>query len=158
MDALKPYWLEIKFALWAFVLTAVFLAGHHVGGLRAREQLAKADQHTAEQTTKASEAARDTEHTQANDFAAIDVKFTGDMRYAQALSASTVAGLHAGTVRLSPTWRCAAAGVPATAADPGAVDAANRLREESAGRIIGLVASLQAERDAALDKLAAERK
>jgi len=152
-------WVKIVILL----LTAAigFGAGHHVATLAATAHVAAAERDQAVSAVKSSEAARADEHKQADGFAAIDTKFSGDMRYAQALSASTVAGLHVGSIRLSRTWQCPAArpasGVPASPADPRAVATADRLRQESAGRIVRAVTELQAERDRALDKLAAER-
>lgn len=155
------YRVGYLFALAVAALLAAFLFGFRQGGLAKAAQLASFQQQHAEQGELASEHARAVEHQQADGFAAIDAKFQGDMRYAQALSASTIAGLRGGSLRLSPTWRCPAqraAVVPAPAADPGRVEAADRLRQESASRIIGDVYQCQAERDTALDLLEAERR
>jgi hypothetical protein len=137
-----------------------FVAGYRVRALIAAEVAATTGKATAEQMTIAVQGAREEEHRQANAFASIDTKFQGDMRYAQALSASTVAGLRDGSIRLSPTWRCPAqraSAVSGAAADTGAAEDADRLRKESAGRVVGYVRQCQAERDYAIRLLEAER-
>ncbi len=137
MDAIKPYLLEIKFFLAVILLAAVFIAGHHVGESAGKRAIDAMRLSVAQQTTAATQAARATEHTQADAFAAIDAKYLKDTTYAQSLSASTVAGLRDGTVRLRPAWQCpAAASVPAPAASTGSPDAVADDRSESAGRIV----------------------
>ena len=150
-------WVKILVLLVAFV--AGFAAGHHVAGLAGTAKVAGMQRDAATATEKATDQARGTERGHADAFAAIDFKFQGDMRYAQALSASTVAGLRDGSIRLRDTWRCpVASSLSAAATSAGGDGTADRLRQESAGRIVQSVAELQAERDKALDKLAAERK
>lgn len=167
MAWLKDHLLAIRLILLACALLGAYARGHHDGAQSGTVALAKQSASTAKEAAQRANAfanvvqlARAAEQRQANEFAKIDAKFFGDMRYAQALSASTVAGLRAGTVRLSPTWRCpaqSAAGVPSVAADPGAAAAADGLRFESAGRTLGYVRQLQAERDEAVNLLEAER-
>lgn len=164
---LSAHLIYVRLFLIVCLLTAAYLRGHHDGAQIGAVALAKQSAATAKEAAQRANAfadavqvARAAEQRQANAFAKIDAKFFGDMRYAQALSASTVAGLRAGTVRLSPTWRCpaqSAAGVPSAAADPGASAGTYGLQFESAGRIVGYVRQLQAERDEAVNLLEAER-
>lgn len=159
IDAIKPYLIEIKFALAMVLLAAAFLAGHHVGELSSKAALAESGKKAAEATTTAVKAARAVEQKQADGFASIDAKYLGDLSYAQALSSRTVAGLRDGSVQLRQTWRCpAAASVPAPTAAPSQRDAGTDDRAESAGRIVraaddadaqirALQAILQAERE-----------
>jgi len=161
---LKAHLIAIRLVLLACALLGAYARGHHDGAQAGAVDLAKQSAATAKEAAQratafadAVQVARAAEQRQANAFAKIDSKFLGDMRYAQALSASTVAGLRAGTIRLSPTWRCPATSLPSVAADPGAAAAANGLQFESAGRIIGYVRQLQAERDEAVSLLETER-
>lgn len=165
---LKTHLATIRLILMASVLICTYAKGHHDGAESGAVAVAKQSAKTADEAAQratafanAVQVARADEQRKANAFAGIDAKFQGDLRYAQALSASTVAGLHAGTVRLSATWRCPAqpaAGVSRSTADSGSAASAGGLRYESAGRIIGYVQQLQAERNAALDLLEADRK
>jgi len=164
MAWIKAHLAMLRLLMVLAVLAAAYGKGHHDGAETAAIAVAKQSAATANEASQralafanAVQVARAAEQRQANAFAQIDTKFQGDMRYAQALSASTVAGLRAGTVRLSPTWRCPASGLPAATADPGAAASADGLRFESAGRIIGYVRQLQAERDEAVSLLEAER-
>jgi len=164
MAWLKAHLPAIRLIVLAVALFGAYVKGHNDGAETGAIAIAKQSAATAKEASQralafanAVQVARAAEQRQANAFAQIDTKFQGDMRYAQALSASTVAGLRAGTVRLSSTWRCPATGLPAAAAGPSATASADGLRFESAGRIIGYVRQLQAERDEAVSLLEAER-
>lgn len=69
-------------------------------------------------------------------FAEIAKKYEQDKLDAQAKSDAVIAGLRAGTIKLRKQWQ--GCSVPTKAADGSSgVDEDSRLREESAGRIIG---------------------
>lgn len=71
-----------------------------------------------------------------------------------------VADLRAGNQRLRQQWRgCqAAAGVPEAGGSVGGADGEDRLREASAGRIVGAVRACQSQRDALLNIVEGDRK
>ena len=151
MIFLAKYWLHI---IGAAILLAVLGFTYHLGGASARTELAeyKADvardaTRVAEMATKAEQAARTAEMAHAKRLAAVATQYEQDKINAQADADRVVSDLRAGNRRLQSLWQ----GSQATARLSGAVasaasaDAEDRLREESAGRIIGAVAECQAQ-------------
>lgn len=161
MTAIVPnLWAARAKALIAVVLlAAVFGAGLWPGLQERDDSIAAIRLDQVTQHAEASEAARATEHRHLNAFAAIDTTYQGNLLYAKELGASVTAGLHAGSLRLSPTWRCPSRPtvVSTTIAGTGRPDGQDRRGEESAGRIVGEVARLQAQRDRLIDLLKSER-
>lgn len=64
---------------------------------------------------------------------------------AQAHADSVVAGLRAGNLRLRNQWQGCQAGLSKASATAGELDAAQRSREESVGRILGIAAACDAQ-------------
>jgi hypothetical protein len=108
---------------------------------------AQAAAYAAEQTTKASEAARKEEQTRARYIAGIDAAYQRGLKDAQAAGDRTAADLRTGVQRFRGLWaECtarSAAGseVPGAAAGAGGADGASAGRADSAGRIVRAVES-----------------
>lgn len=102
------------------------------------------------------------EHERAGSVARIADAYERGKTDAKRQGDAVAAGLRADTLRLNRLWQgCKArppAALPDAAADPAEPDAADRLRFESAGRIVGTVAACQAERDALLELAEDDRK
>lgn len=125
-------------------LAASFGAGHHVGAEAGKVKVAqvtaanaKAAQRVAELTTKASEAARRAEQTQAVAFASIAQQNEQDKIDAKAYSDRVIADLHTGALRLRDRWATQSLSQQAgVAASTSAPDAVADDRAASAGRIV----------------------
>jgi hypothetical protein len=158
-----------------FLTVALLAVGYwqrtdgHSDGWNERDAIAnreKSDWQTAaalqvaDATLAESEANRQVEHERADSVNRIADAYERGKNDAIALEARTVADLRAGTLRLREQWRgCEArSGAAAAAADPGVADAANRLREAGAGRVVRIVAACQAERDALLNIAEGDRR
>lgn len=109
IDALKPYWLEIKFFAAVILLTAAFIAGHHVGEQRGAEKLA---QYKATSTAAAvqAQATFQAEHTaMETKFNALSAKYDEVTREKPPAVADSVrADVDGGTLQLRDTSMCAA--------------------------------------------------
>jgi hypothetical protein len=146
----------------ALATLALSAAGVQTWRLRhAHDALATAKREQAQAAAFASEAARNEEQTRVRYIAGIDAAFERGKADAKAQGERVAADLRSGNLRLSRLWRgCeanAAAKLPGPAADSGLADAADGLREASAGRVVGAVAACQAERDALLGIAEADR-
>lgn len=127
----------------------------------AQRDLARQDVKTLQADVRAARAVRAEDRTRAEAVNHISAAYEKGKTDAQAAGDRVTADLRAGAVRLSRLWRgceARAAGLSAPAGDPGEPDATDGLRYASAGRIVGLVAACQAQRDALIDVLEAERK
>lgn len=166
MSVLDPYIAYIKVAICIALLCVAFFFGHHLGAQAGAVKLAKATAaaaqdaaHVADLATKASEAARVAEHTQAQAFATISQQYEQDEADAQIRYEHTLAGLRSGTLRLRSTWNCprTVAGVPEAGAGAGKPDAATSDRDESAARVVRAAAEADAQIRALQAILTAER-
>jgi uncharacterized protein involved in exopolysaccharide biosynthesis len=151
----------LTIALAVLVVTLAMLALY----FRGAAAVSVDRQHIAEQRAdqlgaalKSSEAARVSEHAQADKLQAIAQQYEQDKTDAQAKADRTIADLRAGTVRLRNEWQgCPARGVPATAGSTGQPDAGAELRAKGAGDLIGNAAAADAEIRRLQDILKAER-
>lgn len=154
------------FALLALLLAIALglqvLANHDIRSGWDKDKLAWAEQ-TAEQAQaviEAQQAARAKEQASQAQLTAIAAKFEQEKANAQAEQARVVADLESGAVRLRQQWRgCqATANLSGAAASGAQPDPADRLRAASVGRVLGAVRELQAQRDALIDVVEADRK
>lgn len=143
--------------LAVLAVTAVMFAMH----FRASAAVSADRQHQAESRAaqldadlKASEAARDHEHAQAEHFNALAGQYEQDKARAEADSKRLAADLRAERVRLRPEWRCE---VPSTPASAGKPDAAAELRAEGASHLVGNADAADAEIRRLQEILRAER-
>ena len=154
-------WAAIVFAVLAvaLLLWCIFLrASASNSDLRAAAANQRA--HVLEaQVLRADEIIRE-ERERADRMAGIAEQTEKDMQHAKSLADSTTADLLADNRRLRSLWAGHAAtdAVSATAAGTARADADDRLRAESAGRIIGAVAQCQAQRDGLQAVVRADRK
>lgn len=168
VDSVSALWLRAV-PLWAWVLLAALVCigvqqwrvSHYkaqVASITANHAVEA--QRVAELATKASEAARAAEHTQAAAFDAIAQQYEQDKTDAQAKADRTIAELRTGNLRLRDMWAtqarasevAASAGQPDAAADGCsgvAIDlfrAIDPIVQQQDAQIRGLQAVLRAER------------
>lgn len=107
---------------------------------------AQAAAYAAEQTTKASEAARKEEQARARYIAGIDAAYQKGLNDAQRKADAVVADLRAGNLRLREQWRgCEARGVSGAAPGAGEPDAAADLRAAGAADLVRAAAEADAQ-------------
>lgn len=168
MNPLAVYWPLLRLALYGLVLGATFIGGCRYGGKEAREaeaaaqvKAAKAEAKAADAYATAVNAVRENEQTRVEAVNRVAAAYERGKLDAQAQGVAVADGLRAGSLRFKRLWQgcqaAAAGGLSGPAADPGGPDDQDRLRQESAGRIIGAVAACQAERDALLKLAEADR-
>ena len=129
-----------------------FAAGWAWRADRADLSSAKRDKADVTAVVEAVQDARQTEHTQADKMADIGAKHEEDRRDAKSVPDAVAADLRAGVVELQPQWAgCATDRLAASVASTIELDALARLREQDAGRLVGIareadahVAGLQA--------------
>jgi uncharacterized protein involved in exopolysaccharide biosynthesis len=139
----------LTIALAVLVVTLAMLALY----FRGASAISVDRQHIAEQRAdqlgtalKSSEAARVTEHAQADKLQAIAQQYEQDKTDAQAKADRTIADLRAGTVRLRNEWQgCPARSVPATAGSTGQPDGDAELRAAGAADLVRIAASADAQ-------------
>lgn len=123
-------------------------------------QAAKDRAHAAQAIADAQANARAAEHKHTQELASIAAQYEKDKADAEAAADRLADDLRAGNRRLRSLWQgCQAtgrlSGAAASAAEP---DAEDRLREESAGRIVGAVRACQSQRDALINVIEADRR
>lgn len=171
MDALKPYWIEIKFFAAVILLVAAFLAGGHVRATRDAATLANYKATAAQSAVKA-QAQFQADHTaMETKFNALSAKYEASVNAKPPAVADAVsAGVIAGTLRLRDADVCtasnqaAAATARSRAADAAATqaladrvansiaavrtgDAADKREHDLGDQVIGLQGILKAERE-----------
>lgn len=136
--------LASVFALVALALgTSIgWIEGERFGYTRGIDhgnaQVASLQAQIAQANTKALAAARSAENAQADAIAAAATHYERGKADANADANAVIAGLRAGDIKLRDDWTpTIIAGVPPTAAAIAGIDAAERRRQESAGRIVG---------------------
>lgn len=158
---LLRYWKELAaLALLAFAVWRGYDWAYDNGSRDVRADWDKDRAALLAEQVKQSEAARVTERRHMQAIADIAERYEQDKRNAQAEQEALVNGLRTGNRRLRNLWQgCQATGrVSGAAAGAAESDAENRLREESAGRIIGAVRACQIQRNSLIDVIEAERK
>lgn len=129
----RKNWLAI---LIAFAALGLYMLGRHDGAEKPKAELAayKAAVQKAVAIRLTQNKLKEAEDKRV--FAEIAKKYEQDKLDAKAKSDAVIAGLRAGTIKLRKQWQ--GCSVPTKAADGSSgVDEDARLREESAGRIIG---------------------
>jgi hypothetical protein len=144
IDAIKPYWLEIKFFAAVILLTLAFIAGGHVRSTRDAVTLATYKA-TAAQAAVNAQAKLQADHTaMENKFQALNAKYEA-ATHAKApdVAGSVSAGITGGTLRLRDAEVCAADRQAAAAtARSRAADAA--ATQALADRVAHSIASVRA--------------
>jgi hypothetical protein len=141
------------------LLFLLMLAGAKFWQHKAQDTQAAFDAYRAKvmaATAKAAEDAHKAEKAEREAFAAIAVQHEKEKADADAKARKLAADLRAGRERLRQHWTCPPGEAGATGGAPGADEDA-RLREESAGRIVGAAAEADAWIRALQDILRAER-
>lgn len=120
--------------LWS---AAMIGAGWAWRGDRAEAAVATGEAATGKQALQVEQAARATEHKQAEVLADIGAKHEEDRQAAQAVPDAVVADLRAGSLKLRDGWAsCETQRLTEAAAGTRERDAATQRREEFAGRIV----------------------
>lgn len=132
-----------------FALTAIALGtsigwiegdrfGYTRGIDHGNAQVATLQAQVAQANIKAIAAARSAENAQADAMAVAATNYERGKADANADANAVIAGLRGGSLKLRDDWTpSVTGGVPATAASLAGADAAERRRQESAGRIVG---------------------
>lgn len=129
--------IQLKLAIAAGLLALSFWAGWTWRGDRAETVDANAAAATSKQALQVEQAARATEHHQADTLADIGAKHEQDREAAPAVAAAVVAGLRDGNLKLRDGWAsCETQRLSEAAAGTLERDAATQRREEFAGRIV----------------------
>lgn len=112
--------------------------GYTRGTDHANVQLATLQLQVAQANTRATAAARTAENAQTDALTAVAASYEKGKNDATADANAVIAGLRAGNLKLRDDWTpTIIAGVPTSAAAVAGADAAERRRQESAGRIVG---------------------
>ena len=116
---------------------AMFGAGWAWRGDRAEAAVATGEAATGKRALQVEQAARDTEHKQAEALADIGAKHEEDRQTAQAVPDAVVADLRSGALKLRDGWAsCETQRLTEAAAGTRERDAGTQRREEFAGRIV----------------------
>ncbi|WP_078564774.1 hypothetical protein [Xanthomonas axonopodis] len=116
---------------------AMFGAGWAWRGDRAKTAVATGEAATGKQALQVEQAARATEHKQAEVLADIGAKHEEDRQAAQAVPDAVVADLRNGALKLRDGWAsCETQRLAETAAGTRERDAATQRREEFAGAVV----------------------
>lgn len=143
---------------WACAVLVVILTvggiGYRLGSSHSRIALAEYKKAAAEQTAKDADKLakltqeyRETERKHAETLNDVATQYEADKRAIETNADRLVADLRAGNRKLRDEWQGCKASV--SSASPGAsgADGQDRLREESIGRVLEWVGTLQAQRD-----------
>lgn len=156
-------WKYLSLVLAVLAVAAVIAVfafwGRSVGD-RARADAAATRAQTSEAKLQRANEVLAEERRKAADLAQIAEWYEREKVNAEAEQGRLVSDLRAGNQRLRGLWQgCQATGRLSEASRSAAeLDAADRLREESAGRIVGTVRACQIQRDALIDVIEADRK
>mgnify|MGYP003456728528 CR=1 FL=1 len=152
LPLLKPVWTflrNVSWKVWAGIAAFLFvlwLRSHWIGVGEDRVR-GEFDAYKAEMVAKteaARVAAKRAESAQAGAIQAALEAYKKDHEHAQDTGKAVTAGLNTGTLKLREHWQGCPQRVPAAAGNTQGSDAADRLRKESAGRVIAIGADADA--------------
>jgi len=132
--------MRLTIALLVGFLVAVVVALTYRGSAldaKAGLELVQRELRATEDALRTSERRREAEQVRAQRMYELAAEYEQERKDAQAVADRTIADLRAGNVRLREQWRgCPEPHMPGLDASAGEPDAAERDREESAGRIV----------------------
>lgn len=157
---------QILLTIKACILLGLLGLAYYLGGASARVDLAQYKEKTAANTAKvanlatvASELARKAEQARALELAQIATEHEEKLHEIQSNSDRRLADLESGALRLRKLWAgCETDRLSDPVARAGELAGQDRLRRESAERVLRAVETLQAQRDGLQAVTAADRK
>lgn len=162
LSPLAPYWLAIRWGLWAVLAAALFLSGRSCGKQAGALEVAALKQSHAEQTAQvarlavvAAQKARAAQAAWGEAFYVIAVNHQRKLSDAEAKRSRVLADVLAGNLRLQEHWRGC---LSDAAAAPGEPDAAAQRRAAGAADLVRIGAEFDAYAQACRDTLTAERR